>query len=190
MGSGGLEIWVSSTSFQKRNIGWPQQPQTERISVKNGVIQVLEFIFTLMFWKTKFLVESWNIMLNFSTFSVGGCWGQSMLIFWKLVDETQISKPLESTRHNLIKLLILLPLRVDLLCNLQYEYVGTYVHNLSRSCLQLKMKIKIGLSESFYPNVQSIVEILILGRPNWSTWVSFWDFRFYSFKTCNHLYIN
>ena len=130
--------------------------------------------------------------LIYGPISVGGCWGQPMLVFWKLVDETQISKPLESTRHNLIKLLILLPLRVDLLCNLQYEYVlcSRYVHNLTRSCLQLKMKIKIGLSESFYPNVQSIVEILILGRPNWSTWVSFWDFRFYSFKTYVIIYVN
>ena len=25
----GLDIWVSSTSFQKSNIGWPQQPPTE-----------------------------------------------------------------------------------------------------------------------------------------------------------------
>ena len=30
--SGGLEIWVSSTSFQKSNIGWPHQPPTERVS--------------------------------------------------------------------------------------------------------------------------------------------------------------
>ena len=29
--SWGLEIWVSSTSFQKINIGWPQQPPTERV---------------------------------------------------------------------------------------------------------------------------------------------------------------
>ena len=27
--------------------------------------------------------------------SVGGCWGELMLLFWKLVDETQISKPQE-----------------------------------------------------------------------------------------------
>ena len=27
-----MEIWVSSTSFQKINIGWPQQPLTERVS--------------------------------------------------------------------------------------------------------------------------------------------------------------
>ena len=30
--SGGLEICVSSTSFQKNDIGWPQQPPTERVS--------------------------------------------------------------------------------------------------------------------------------------------------------------
>ena len=31
VGSGGLEIWVSSTSFQKSNIGCPQQPPTEKV---------------------------------------------------------------------------------------------------------------------------------------------------------------
>ena len=29
--SRGLDICVSSTSFQKSNIGWPQQPLTERV---------------------------------------------------------------------------------------------------------------------------------------------------------------
>ena len=29
---GGLEICVSSTSFQKNDIGWPQQPPTESVS--------------------------------------------------------------------------------------------------------------------------------------------------------------
>ena len=55
------------------------------------VIQAFEFSIIFMFWKKK-LVESWNIMLNFSTFSVGGCWGQPILLFEKLVDETKISK--------------------------------------------------------------------------------------------------
>ena len=32
MASGGLGICVSSTSFQKNYIGWPQQPPTERVS--------------------------------------------------------------------------------------------------------------------------------------------------------------
>ena len=30
-GSGGFKICVSSTSFQKNNIGWPQQPPTEKV---------------------------------------------------------------------------------------------------------------------------------------------------------------
>ena len=45
-----------------------------------------------------------------------------MLLFFKLVDETQIYEPLEATRHHdLIKLLILLPVRTNLLCTLQCE---------------------------------------------------------------------
>jgi hypothetical protein len=45
-----------------------------------------------------------------------------MSFFWKLVDETQISKPPEATRHHdLMKLLIPLPLRADLLYILHYE---------------------------------------------------------------------
>ena len=30
--SGGIKFCVSSTSFQKNDIGWPQQPPTERVS--------------------------------------------------------------------------------------------------------------------------------------------------------------
>ena len=45
-----------------------------------------------------------------------------MSFFRKLVDETQISKPPEATRHqNLIKLLIFLPLRADLLMSVHSE---------------------------------------------------------------------
>ena len=33
MGSGSLEIWVLWTSFQKSNIGWPQQPLIERVLI-------------------------------------------------------------------------------------------------------------------------------------------------------------
>ena len=86
------------------------------------VIQVLEFSFILIFWKKTFLLESGNIMLNFSTFFVGGCWGQPMSHFWKLVDETQMYEPPEATgHHNLLKSSILLPVRANLLCNLQCE---------------------------------------------------------------------
>ena len=45
-----------------------------------------------------------------------------MSFFKKLVDETQISAPPEATRHhNSKKLLLLLPLRADLLYILHYE---------------------------------------------------------------------
>ena len=149
-----VDIWVSSTSFQKIDIGSPQQPPTEIVllSVKNwifddsfhkkrpvlvilvpgmiqpsqsemflmkwgckvhsghggcwgcgghwgcrgckvwkiytedfGVIQVLEFSFILMCWKNIDLVNSWNIILKFTIFFGGGCWGQLVLLFWKLV---------------------------------------------------------------------------------------------------------
>ena len=32
VGRGGFTIGVSSTSFQKNSIGWPQQPPTEEVS--------------------------------------------------------------------------------------------------------------------------------------------------------------
>ena len=70
------------------------------------------------------LVESWNIMLNFSKFYVGGWWGQLMLLFWNLVDETQMSKPPERGRgmhHNPRKYLILLPLRAIYFRSFNYE---------------------------------------------------------------------
>ena len=53
-----------------------------------------------------------------------------MLLFFKLVDETQIYEPLEATRHhNLIKLLILLPVRTNLLCTLQCETPCNCAHH-------------------------------------------------------------
>ena len=59
---------------------------------------------------------------NFSPFSVGGCWGQLILLFWKVVDETQMSKSPEATRHlNSRKILILLLLRAIYNPTFQYE---------------------------------------------------------------------
>ena len=45
-----------------------------------------------------------------------------MSFFLKLIDESQITKPPEATRHhNSEELLILLPLRAHLFCILHYE---------------------------------------------------------------------
>ena len=74
------------------------------------------------FEKKKFWVESQNITMNFSTFSVGGCWGQPMLLFWKLIHKTQMSNPPEAASYrNSTKLLILLPLRAIYFYSLCYE---------------------------------------------------------------------
>ena len=41
--SGGLEICVSSTSFQKNYIRWPQQPPTEKVLKFNMILQKKTF---------------------------------------------------------------------------------------------------------------------------------------------------
>ena len=68
------------------------------------------------------------------------CWRllrPAYVTFLKIADETQISKPPEPTRHhNLMKLLILLPLRADLLsllCKLIVKKPGQ--HKLIQVCL-------------------------------------------------------
>ena len=69
-----------------------------------------------------------NFSLIYDTLSVRGCWGQTMLLFWKLVEETQKSTPPEPTwHHNLIELWILLPLRADLFVTLQYGIPCTWI---------------------------------------------------------------
>ena len=52
-----------------------------------------------MFWKKKnILTESWKPILNFSSFSLRGCWGQSILLFWKLKIQPPIC--LDYNAHN------------------------------------------------------------------------------------------
>ena len=83
-----------------------------------------------------FLATKWPILIRFcwivhqkskfslisDTSSVGGCWGQPILFFWKLVDETQMVKPPEPTiHHNSKKYLILLPLRAIYFRSFHYE---------------------------------------------------------------------
>ena len=93
-----------------------------------------------------------QIFTDFSTFSVGGRGGQLMLFFWKLIRETQISKPPEATRHhNSTKLLILVPLRADLLCTLHYETpcrLRDFLYYVFR--LQGKTKMKNNKKETNY----------------------------------------
>ena len=109
---------------------WPQQPYF--ITIFNGPDGSMIFG-TKMTNTGPFLrneSSKTQIFTDFRTFSVRGCWGQSMLLFWKLIHETQISKPPEATRHqNSTILLIILPLRADLLCTLHYETPCNYFKN-------------------------------------------------------------
>ena len=83
-----------------------------------------------------FLATKWPILIRFcwilhqkskfslisDTSSVGGCWGQPILFFWKLVDETQMVIPPEPTiHHNSKKYLILLALRAIYFRSFHYE---------------------------------------------------------------------
>ena len=70
---------------------WRDVSKTWKITtVDFRVFQVLEFNHfrtnITLFWcfEKKNLTESWKLVLNFSTFSVFGCWSQLMLLFWKL----------------------------------------------------------------------------------------------------------
>ena len=98
------------------------------------VTQDLEFSFILkkiiFVWIMKYHVE-------FCTFSVRGCWGQPMSLFWKLVDETQISKPPEpAMSHNSMKLMVLLPFiaiyfrskHYETLCSIKIEQNKKKIH--------------------------------------------------------------
>ena len=84
MASGVVDIWVSSTSFQKSNIGWPQQPPTEIV-----LISVKKWIFDDLFHKKGLVVVSWVLEMIKPSESVfclmkwgcrghwghWGCWG-------------------------------------------------------------------------------------------------------------------
>jgi hypothetical protein len=86
------------------------------------LIQVLELSFISMFLEKKSLVESWSIKLDLSNFSVWGCWGQPMLLFWKVVANIKMSWPRVFVEHIIsMKLSILIPVRAKLLYPFWYE---------------------------------------------------------------------
>ena len=84
---------------------WPQQPQfIKKITDTDGwIIPGTQMNNTSPFlWngssKFQFFTDIWYL-------SVGGCRGQQMLLFQKLITEIQISKPLEpAMNHNSIKI--------------------------------------------------------------------------------------
>ena len=75
-----------------------------KLLLKTSVIKILEFSLILMFWKKPFRynheISGWILAIFL------------LFLFWKLVEETQMSKHHKASRNpNLSKSLILLPLR-------------------------------------------------------------------------------
>ena len=83
---------------------WPQQPNFIKKSTDHYglIITAPKWPITVPFCRIDH--QKSNFSLISDSLSVGGCWGQPMSFFWKLVGETQIPKPPEATRnHNSIK---------------------------------------------------------------------------------------
>ena len=112
---------------------WPLQPQkpyfTKELPDSDGWI----ILGTKMTNSCQFLWNSSSkiqFFTDFSTFSAGGCWGQPMLLFWKLGQETQMSTPPEATRHHIsTQLLVLLHLRAIYFSTFQYETPCNFFHD-------------------------------------------------------------
>ena len=93
----------------------------------------MNWIWRIKICKQEFVWRRFWNMLNFSTFSVGGCWGQPMLLLWKLVDETKISKP-QDFRNTFKQILacIFLSFRVYSWNKFQYK-----ITCISKNCYKL-----------------------------------------------------
>ena len=110
---------------------WPQQPHFINFLLILMVGSSLAPTLSIMVPFNRMDHQKFNFSLIFDTFSVGGCWGQPMLLFWKLVDETQISKPQNHTDTFIQNLTsIFLSVRPKLLVTFHYEI--PCIHDLSK----------------------------------------------------------
>ena len=110
---------------------WPQQPQWPQWPQQPHFIKKFTDPDGLIIPSTQMTTTSpflWNGSSKFQFFtdiwylSVGGCWGQQMLLFQKLIMETQISEIPEPTMdRNSIILMILLPFIVIYFRSQRYE---------------------------------------------------------------------
>ena len=107
--------WKSSVVIFHLQPQWPQQPQQPQWPqwprqphfIKNftypdgWIIPVTQMTNTGPFlWNAS---SKFHFLLIYDTLSFGGCWGQWVLLFWKQIEETQMSKPHEATRHSNLK---------------------------------------------------------------------------------------
>ena len=142
-----LDFWWSIPQ-KMTSIGHfsPIDDQTKRIRISFEEIGLQKLLrpFILKFWKKNFLTESWKLMLNFSTFSVRSCWGQPMLLFKKLIDETLMPMPQKFTDTIILtKKLFLVGLR-------GFQNISNPVKRpCTKKYLFLCFKYKINYSDEF-----------------------------------------
>ena len=101
---------------------WPQQPHfIQELPEPDGwIIPGTKMTSTSVFcWMDH---QKSNFLFVSDIFSVRGCWGQPMLLFWKLVANIKMSWPQAFIEHNLsMKLSILIPAKAKLLYPFRYE---------------------------------------------------------------------
>ena len=89
--------------LQPQQPPWPQWPLQPH-SIKKNTAPYDWIIPGIEMTTTGFVLSNGSSKLQYFTdiwtFSVRGCWGQPMLLFWELVDETQMSTPPEPTRDH------------------------------------------------------------------------------------------
>ena len=105
--SGGLEICVSSTSFQKNDIGWPQQPLTERVS---DISEKLDF------W--------WSIPQKGTGIGHLGARDDQTIMISRFFDEMRLSRSLRPLRL----LRLLRSLRPQIFQSLENHYWALQSH--------------------------------------------------------------
>ena len=109
----GLDVWFLSNSFQKSNIGWPQQPPTEKLLKFNMIFHDSDIFFSkhqnpIFYWRTVFFL--WRLLRPADvTFLKTGWWklflvglrGLQSVSKWV---ETPCSWHLESGKTKLYKI--------------------------------------------------------------------------------------
>ena len=91
--SGGYDIWFLSTSFQKSNIGWPQQPPTKRMSdtSKNWIFDdpFYKKGLVLIIWVLRMIKPSGSVILlmNWGCRGHWGHWGCRGFKAWNITTE-------------------------------------------------------------------------------------------------------
>ena len=132
-----------------------------------------------------------NVTLDFSTFFVGGCWGQLMLLFWKLVDETKMGKPPEHTEQNyqsfypseqftLDHFTMRHPVQPECTAYFIFRYILTiYLQAMNNLISKLE---KVDARKMF--DVPKIKRSCLKSWSNWIGWLLSWLFSFCEGRDC------